>query len=284
MSPTPRTSKTSGGAIVLALCMPLTFACGPDYQPDSPEPTDPVLRDAEADVLANAPAECTLEARPSAVVQLVDERGSVIADPRAAVHYAFGDDTTLRPAQCMGPDCERWVAGYETAGQMRITAEACGGTGVTDIEVTMTPDGCHVETRYPRLTVTGADCELPLTAPPEACDTEARPSVVALTALDAGDVWLPVPANSVTMAHGDRLLEATCLDAGCSQWAAAWETPGVFHVEAQACGQTIAASTAVQMTPDECHVQTQYVPMLFDIDEWCQPLTDERPLDTGGAA
>lgn len=282
MSPNKRDS--SGRAIVLALCMPLAVACSPDYEPDSPEPIDPVVRGAEADVLAGAPGECTLEARPSAIVQLVDERGAVIADPSAAVSYTFGDDTTLTPATCLGPDCQRRVTGHERTGHLRITAEACGGTGVTDVDVAMTPDGCHVETRYPRLTVSGADCELPLTAPPEACDTEARPSVVALTALDAGDVWIPVPANSVTMAHADRLLDAVCLDAGCTQWAAAWETPGMFHVQAEACGQTIAAETAVPMTADDCHVQTQYVPMLFDVDAWCPPRADDEPDTQEGAS
>jgi hypothetical protein len=91
------------------------------------------------------PIACTLEARSSVSVTVVDVMGIPALD--AMVTFSV-DGGAEEDAECVttaaAGGCEAWVAGYERAGTFVIKAVSADGTAKDEETVTVTKDECHV--------------------------------------------------------------------------------------------------------------------------------------------
>ncbi|MBM7112571.1 hypothetical protein [Archangium primigenium] len=88
---------------------------------------------------------CTLEARASVSVQVVDTKGQ--AQPDARVRFTL-DGGAEQQAPCNGGgegDCASWVTNYETAGAYVVTATSADGQRSAQERVTVGRDECHVQ-------------------------------------------------------------------------------------------------------------------------------------------
>lgn len=101
--------------------------------------------------------DCTMEARASVVVTVVDAAGAPLPD--ATVTWSTGGGEP-QAAECWDGSC---AAGYEVSGEITVyasisqeTEDPCcwlaDGTSST-VTVPMTEDGCHVETQELTLTL-----------------------------------------------------------------------------------------------------------------------------------
>lgn len=96
---------------------------------------------------------CTEESYASVLVHIVDADGLPL--PGAAVTWT-GPDGVTQEGQCMDEECTSFVTGWEVSGIINIQASydantedpCCWLTDETDadVEVTLSSDGCHVET------------------------------------------------------------------------------------------------------------------------------------------
>jgi hypothetical protein len=99
---------------------------------------------------------CTLEARPSVRVTVVDTQGRPWRGARVTYTAEGGPE---QQAQCLGSNqaesCEQWWAGTEKPGLFVITAISADGqlTVQQQVTVTETPDNCHVITETVQLTL-----------------------------------------------------------------------------------------------------------------------------------
>ncbi len=99
---------------------------------------------------------CTLEARAAVQVTVVDTQGGILRDARVTFTVDGGPE---EQALCNGsqlqtaPPCDRWVTGYERAGEYVITATSADGTRTARTQVTVSEDECHVKTETVRLTL-----------------------------------------------------------------------------------------------------------------------------------
>ena len=100
---------------------------------------------------------CTEEARASVQVTLSDAQGVAIAAATVRFQVNGGD---WQDATCISTDtslCTEWVTGYETEGTYNIEASKEGyETGTATTEVTLTDDGCHVDTQQVSITLNAA--------------------------------------------------------------------------------------------------------------------------------
>lgn len=83
--------------------------------------------------------DCTTEARGSVNVSVVDADGAP-TDAFDSISYdssTFSDD-------CEGWETGEYVCGWEVAGDITITVEACGGSQTISETVTVQSDECHV--------------------------------------------------------------------------------------------------------------------------------------------
>lgn len=99
--------------------------------------------------------ECTLEARSSVQVTVVDSRGRPQRDARVTFTLDGGAE---QEALCDGGsgqkgDCSSWVTAYEQAGDYLITATSAEGTRTARRQVTVTRDLCHVKGESVTLTL-----------------------------------------------------------------------------------------------------------------------------------
>jgi hypothetical protein len=84
---------------------------------------------------------CTLEARSSVTVKVVDAIGTVVTD--ATVTFSIGGGAA---ENCeVFPDGLSYVCGYERDGNFTITATKGMDTKTATVTVNKTADGCHVE-------------------------------------------------------------------------------------------------------------------------------------------
>lgn len=88
---------------------------------------------------------CTLEARSSVVVQVVDTAGAPLAG--ATVSYRV-DSGPEQAAECYAPPdgCSTFIAGREVAGEFSIRAGKAGYQSAS-ASVSVQRDVCHVITR-----------------------------------------------------------------------------------------------------------------------------------------
>ena len=84
---------------------------------------------------------CTLEARSSVTVKVVDMAGAVIAD--AVVTFSV-NGAAAETCEAF-PDGTSYTCGFEREGQFSITATKGADTKTQAVTVTKTADGCHVE-------------------------------------------------------------------------------------------------------------------------------------------
>lgn len=91
---------------------------------------------------------CTLEARSSVTVKVVDVSGAIIVDATLTFSVNGGAAEMCDVA----PDGMSYVCGYERDGDITITATKGADTKSATVTVTKTPDGCHVESQT--LTIT----------------------------------------------------------------------------------------------------------------------------------
>lgn len=126
-------------ALLLAVSAVLP-ACG---QPESAEPV----------VLGHS---CTLEARTSVRVTVVDTQGRTWRDARVTYTLNGGPE---QQAKCFGSNqpgnCDFWWAGEENPGLFVITATSADGqlSVQQQVTVTETEDKCHVVTEAVQLTI-----------------------------------------------------------------------------------------------------------------------------------
>lgn len=118
---------------------------------------------------------CTLEARPSLVVEPVD---AITGDPMAATAAGYsrrpfleegmsarGDDAprpTTASVGCESGVCDEFRLGSELAGRFEVWVEACGERSEpVEVEVPMTEDGCHVQTQTVQIELECSGCTPP---------------------------------------------------------------------------------------------------------------------------
>ncbi|MCY1083578.1 Ig-like domain-containing protein [Archangium lansingense] len=92
---------------------------------------------------------CTLEARASVQVSVVDTKGNPQRDARVTFTLDGGAE---QQALCNGSEqaqgnCDTWVTGYEQPGDYVITATSADGQRTARQSVSVTEDECHVQTQ-----------------------------------------------------------------------------------------------------------------------------------------
>jgi hypothetical protein len=222
---------------------------------------------------------CTMESRPSMVVELFDpEKGTPVQVTGDQVYATFNDESTAIAGRCLDDGCSIWAIGMEQEGLFTVNAEVCGKTSTMEVRVPKTEDGCHVDTQYKLMEVDSSGCAKPITAvaPPPAgpmCDRMAHPSAMIFVSLDHGDAWEQIETESVWFEHDGRREKATCLGGDCSLglWIAGWEQEGRFKAHTEVCGKQFSTEYAVPKTEDGCHVQTQYLPLMVDKEACPKP-------------
>jgi hypothetical protein len=103
---------------------------------------------------AGDPPTCSLEARASVQVTVVDVMGTPALD--ATVTYTVNgglDEDAECVRQAAAGGCEEWVAGYEKAGAFVITATSADGAAKDEETVTVAKDECHVITQMVTLSL-----------------------------------------------------------------------------------------------------------------------------------
>jgi len=98
---------------------------------------------------------CTLEARASVQVRVVDARGTVQRDARVTFTRDGGPE---QQALCNGGEqaqgnCETWVTEYEQPGDYVITATSADGQRTARQSVSVEEDECHVQGQSVTLTL-----------------------------------------------------------------------------------------------------------------------------------
>jgi hypothetical protein len=98
---------------------------------------------------------CTLEARAAVQVTVMDTRGGIQRDARVTFTVDGGpeEQALCNGGSQTGGQCDRWVAGYERAGEYVITATSADGTRTARTQVRVGEDECHVKTETVQLTL-----------------------------------------------------------------------------------------------------------------------------------
>jgi hypothetical protein len=251
-----------------------------------------------ADVpLANPePTQCTLEARPSVVANVVVPNGTAMVPFQPdKVWYTWSGDKGGRqiPGTCLDEECSKFAAGREQEGRFTVAAELCGQTFTADVDVGKTEDGCHVDTQVASIQASLQMCEggpPPLDPVPAdvTCTLEARPSAFIFPVTDGGDVWLPHPTEQLWYEHDDTREKAYCAEEAengkCAWWIAGYEQAGRFKAHTESCGEQNTIEYSVEKTPDGCHVSTEFLPIFVDT-KGCitlAPPPPGEPPPTGG--
>ncbi|HYO69263.1 MAG TPA: hypothetical protein VEU33_24610 [Archangium sp.] len=98
---------------------------------------------------------CTLEARASVQVNVVDPRGNPVRDARVTFTL---NGSEVQQALCNGSElaqgnCDTWVTGYEQPGEYIITATSADGQRTARQSVSVGEDECHVQSQTVMLTL-----------------------------------------------------------------------------------------------------------------------------------
>jgi hypothetical protein len=98
---------------------------------------------------------CTLEARASVQVNVVDPRGNPVRDARVTFTL---NGSAEQQALCNGSEqtqgnCDTWVTGYEQPGDYVITVTSANGQRTTRQSVSVGEDECHVQSQTVTLTL-----------------------------------------------------------------------------------------------------------------------------------
>ncbi len=232
------------------------------------EPADVPVGQAE-------PTTCTLESRPSVIVDVAARKGDRLWPmPADRVFFQWSGDKGNRefPGTCLNEDCSQFAAGREQAGEFTVGAEVCGNVFTESVEIGKTEDGCHVDTDRVVIVADLNGCE---GGPPtfevnvqKQCSLEARPSAMIFPVTDGGDVWMPHPTEQLWFEHDDKREKAFCAEPAangkCLFWVVGWEQAGRFKAYTESCGTEKSLVYSVGKTDDGCHVATEYLPVFMD--------------------
>lgn len=100
--------------------------------------------------------DCTLEARASVQVRVVDSRGNPQRDARVTFTR---DGAPEQQALCNGGaepqqgNCDTWVTGYEQPGEYVITATSADSQHTARQSVSVSEGKCHVQSQSVTLTL-----------------------------------------------------------------------------------------------------------------------------------
>lgn len=138
-------------AIVLS-CLPLVWACGSESGGGGSGGAGGAGGGSGG---AGGQVNCTLEARASVNVKVVDAQGMAVTDAVVTFSVNGGADEM---AECVNPvggmgTCQEWVAGWERDGNFTVTATSADGMKTATQMVTVTKDACHVQPQSVTLTL-----------------------------------------------------------------------------------------------------------------------------------
>lgn len=77
------------------------------------------------------------------------------------------------------------------------------------------------------------------------------------------DDWIAAAPGEWDIGH--------CEDEDCTRWVLGYELPGLYEIRASVCGRPHAAEVFVRKTPDDCHVETEYVQIDADTTDCPAP-------------
>jgi hypothetical protein len=242
--------------------------------------------------------ECTLEARPSVIVQTMERHadGSLTPTKADAVTYVVNPHPSVEAprnlpeaadatevAECSDADCTEWIAGREQPGEFTVTAEVCGKKFTDVALVEMTDDDCHVNTETLVMEVDRSMCaekgrgdNNTLAATGPTCTLELRPSVIVQTFRQVDDMVIPTKPDKLVWSYSAgprKTQEATCADDECTIFYGPWEESGSFVFEATYCGTTLERAVTVER--DACHVETEN--LLITFDSFAESCLDNQP-------
>lgn len=255
--------------------------CADMREPESSQP--PQAGDPELTLTQKV---CTLEARPSVLVNVVGQVGSRLV-PLPAEHAVYEVHQPPKPEHpphsnrgelpgiCLNEACSVFAAGFETTGDFEISAEVCGEVVRTRATVGKTSNGCHVETQHVQLMGDASKCKDPLVFaatpinPRPECDREDMPvSALVFPVTDGGDVWIPYPTAALHYVHDGATHRAYCAqkaDNGkCIWWAVSGGHTGRFQAFTETCGIETGVTFSVETTEDGCYPVTEFVPVFVD--------------------
>ena len=234
-----------------------------------PEPKEPPK------ISAPEPETCSNVAYPSVMIKIArGDDSSVTATTPQGVYYQI-DGGVPTAALCMDDTCSLWAAGWEEPGTFDIHALYANKRQTKQVEVGMSKYGCHVDTQNVTFVFEPEPADLDevdegpfLTNKPRECTYEARPSVIVDIVDGDSEVAKPVEAKSVwwEIEEIQSTTRALCVEEPCSQWFVGIEQAGEFDIFAEVCGQTLEAKASVEHTADGCHVDTERVTIVADIE------------------
>ena len=233
---------------------------------------------------------CTLEARPSVLVTVVNR----VEDMMIPVHpdrvfYNWDGDTSGRTSSgiCLNETCSQFAAGWEQAGVFTVGAEVCGKTSRTQVTVGKTHDDCHVETEFVLLEADVSGCNKPTDPAYEVpadlnCMPALWPSAIVLPVTDGGDVYLPHPTEDLFYTiDGGRAMPGHCAEKAdngkCRMWVTGWGQTGKFHAFTETCERRTEFAYAVHLAEDGCRPKTEFVPAFVDTTGCLTPPTPGGP-------
>ncbi|MCA9652562.1 MAG: hypothetical protein H6712_25130 [Myxococcales bacterium] len=219
---------------------------------------------------------CEGDSQPSVIVRFWAQDGSAQVPVQASsvkfqVHATGGirdqdfapTPTELQGARCLDDACTSWMVGNDQAGRVAIYAEACGHRYTAEATVELDDLSCHAQTEYVDIQVDGRDCPVaPERIPPYECEPTAHPSVHVIVARRYDDYYATVPVEMVWFEHMGQTYEARCLQGEnetCLAWVAGYDLAGPITVSTEYCDTVVSEAVKVDMLPDSCHVDTEYV-------------------------
>lgn len=235
---------------------------------------------------------CEVVAKPSVIVQIVDQDADEGADRFVTADAVWGDwNDEAGDAQgeltgeCVNEGCTEWTLGEGLAGTYVYTATVCGKEYSSTVTIDAKEDGCSIDTQIVELPVSLDDCEdgpkhaptLGVDANVAACTLSARPSVIANVVTFLDDMMVPLAPDRAfyrwSGATDKDEQPAVCLNEECSTFAAGYEQVGHFIVGAEVCGETITGEATVEKSADGCHVETQWLNLAVDASK-CEKIDE----------
>jgi hypothetical protein len=239
---------------------------------------------ATALFMSSCDPDCQVEAKPSVIVQVVDQNageGAVKYVAADEVWYEWTDEETgeklSKKAERMDDEGMEWMLGAGRPGTYTYHAKVCGQQYDSEVTLDLNEEGCEVDTEMVELAVDAASCVQARAAEPtedeldvttKVCTLEARASVIANVVAEIDGRKVPVPTDRVFYVWSGepngREMPGVCINEDCSQFVAGWEKEGDFTVGVEVCGAVARASATVGKTSNGCHVETQSVRIVAD--------------------
>ena len=168
---------------------------------------------------------CEVEAKPSVIVQVVDQETAAGTTARVSAQEVWYEwtnedgEVVKEAAECVDEGCTEWVLGNGQPGVYAFHATVCGQVFESEVTLDFNDEGCEVDTRIVDLSVSTSACptdiqapEPPTSGPPPsvppwlapsdpACTLEARFSVVGALWGEVEGRMVPIEADRVYFIH-----------------------------------------------------------------------------------